>query len=184
MQTDQVPLGGSSAYSSGASSGAPETHLLGACDKRLALQSLAPMPQKDGPGALLGAPVPNAIFCTDKKRCTNGPFGYIQTVDVTPCVVSLFCDPPPCCWLGSADCVCVDHLKRCKTSNFRCHFTCQFEFFGKSVISVLCQNKFDFQAGGQPRVHSWLPNEEGYATTDMESDQLHVPASILDMGCG
>ena len=33
-----------------------------------------------------------------------------------------------------------------------------------------------YQAGGQPREHSWLPNEEGYATTDMESDQLHVPA--------
>ena len=31
-------------------------------------------------------------------------------------------------------------------------------------------------AGGQPREHSWLPNEEGYAATDMESDQLHVPA--------
>ena len=38
-------------------------------------------------------------------------------------------------------------------------------------------NQFpDDSAGGQPRVHSWLPNEEGYATTDMESDQLHVPA--------
>ena len=33
------------------------------------------------------------------------------------------------------------------------------------------------KAGGQPRVHSWLPTEEGYATTDMESDQLHVPAT-------
>ena len=31
---------------------------------------------------------------------------------------------------------------------------------------------------GQPREHSWLPNEEGYATTDMESDQLHAPASF------
>ena len=31
-------------------------------------------------------------------------------------------------------------------------------------------------AGGQPREHSWLPNEEGYATTDMETDHLHVPA--------
>ena len=30
----------------------------------------------------------------------------------------------------------------------------------------------------RPREHSWLPNEEGYATTDMESDQLHVPASL------
>ena len=44
--------------------------------------------------------------------------------------------------------------------------------------------KLLISAGGQPRVHSWLPNEEGYATTDMESDQLHVPASILDMGRG
>ena len=35
-----------------------------------------------------------------------------------------------------------------------------------------------FTAGGQPREHSWLPNEEGYATTDMESDQLHVPALL------
>ena len=32
------------------------------------------------------------------------------------------------------------------------------------------------QAGGQPREHSRLPNEEGYATTDMEADHLHVPA--------
>ena len=44
------------------------------------------------------------------------------------------------------------------------------------------------QAGGQPRVHSWLPNEEGYATTDMESDQLHVPAPVFNfnrcMACG
>ena len=43
-------------------------------------------------------------------------------------------------------------------------------------------------AGGQPRVHSWLPNEEGYATTDMESDQLHVPAPVFNfnrcMACG
>ena len=39
-------------------------------------------------------------------------------------------------------------------------------------------------AGGQPRVHSWLPNEEGYATTDMESDQLHVPASFIRNGKG
>ena len=31
-------------------------------------------------------------------------------------------------------------------------------------------------AGGQPREHSWLPNEEGYSMTDMESDPLHVPA--------
>ena len=38
------------------------------------------------------------------------------------------------------------------------------------------------RAGGQPREHSWLPNEEGYATTDMESDQLHVPASFLCYG--
>ena len=40
----------------------------------------------------------------------------------------------------------------------------------------------DFQrivlAGGQPREHSWLSNEEGYATADMESDQLHVPADL------
>ena len=32
-------------------------------------------------------------------------------------------------------------------------------------------------AGGQSCEHSWLPNEEGYATADVESDQLHVPAS-------
>ena len=31
-------------------------------------------------------------------------------------------------------------------------------------------------AGGQ-REHSWLPNEEGYATADMESDQPYVTAS-------
>ena len=31
-------------------------------------------------------------------------------------------------------------------------------------------------AEGQPREHSWLPNEEVYATADMESDQLHAPA--------
>ena len=41
-----------------------------------------------------------------------------------------------------------------------------------------------FTAGGQPRVHSWLPNEEGYATTDMESDQLHVHASFIRHGKG
>ena len=35
-------------------------------------------------------------------------------------------------------------------------------------------------AGGQPREHSWLSNEEGYATADMESDQLHVPAKHGD----
>ena len=29
---------------------------------------------------------------------------------------------------------------------------------------------------GQPCERSWLPNEEGHATTDMESDQPHVPA--------
>ena len=29
-------------------------------------------------------------------------------------------------------------------------------------------------AGGQPREHSWLPNEEGYATADTESDQLRT----------
>ena len=40
-----------------------------------------------------------------------------------------------------------------------------------------------YQAGGQPREHSWLPNEEGYATTDMESDQLHVPAPFLFSNC-
>ena len=31
-------------------------------------------------------------------------------------------------------------------------------------------------AEGQPREQSWLPNEEVYATADMESDQLHAPA--------
>ena len=35
---------------------------------------------------------------------------------------------------------------------------------------------FQKQAGGQPREHSWLPNEEDYATTDLEADHLHVPA--------
>ena len=66
-------------------------------------------------------------------------------------------------------CVCVTHLNRCKTS------ACRVLLF---IIS----------AGGQPRVHSWLPNEEGYATTDMESDQLHVPAPVFNfnrcMACG
>ena len=33
-------------------------------------------------------------------------------------------------------------------------------------------------AGGQPREHSWLPNEEGYATADTGSDQPSVPASV------
>ena len=33
-------------------------------------------------------------------------------------------------------------------------------------------------AEGQPREHSWLPNEEGFATTDMESNQLHLPALL------
>ena len=40
-------------------------------------------------------------------------------------------------------------------------------------------NACKFIAGGQPREHSWLSNEEGYATADMESDQLHVPAFIF-----
>ena len=34
-------------------------------------------------------------------------------------------------------------------------------------------------AGGQPREHSWLPNEEGYATADIGSDQPSVPASLF-----
>ena len=33
-----------------------------------------------------------------------------------------------------------------------------------------------FSAGGQPREHSWLPNEEGCATADTGSDQPSVPA--------
>ena len=31
-------------------------------------------------------------------------------------------------------------------------------------------------AGGQPREHSWLRNEEGFATADTGSDQPSVPA--------
>ena len=66
----------------------------------------------------------------------------------------------------------MDHLKRCKTSNFRCHLHVlgSSGFFTSAII---------FNAGGQPREHSWLPNEEGYATTDMEFDQLHVPAFVF-----
>ena len=40
-----------------------------------------------------------------------------------------------------------------------------------------CQVTRQFSAGGQSCEHSWSPNEEGYATADVESDQLHVPAS-------
>ena len=40
-----------------------------------------------------------------------------------------------------------------------------------------CSFTCEFHAGGQSCEHSWLPNEEGYATADVESDQLHVPAS-------
>ena len=36
-------------------------------------------------------------------------------------------------------------------------------------------------AGGQPREHSWLSNEEGYATADMKKGRfLHVPADFRD----
>ena len=53
-------------------------------------------------------------------------------------------------------CVCVDHL------------------FAKVSASFLKRI-----AGGQPREHSWLPNEEGYATADTGSDQPSVPASLF-----
>ena len=39
--------------------------------------------------------------------------------------------------------------------------------------------RFCLAGGQQPREHSWLSNEEGYATADMESDQLHVPADFV-----
>ena len=39
-----------------------------------------------------------------------------------------------------------------------------------------CVKPLELFCRGQPREHSWLPNEEGYATADMESDHLHVPA--------
>ena len=42
-------------------------------------------------------------------------------------------------------------------------------------------NVSDCKAGGQPREHSWLPNEEGYATADTGSDQPSVSASILQV---
>ena len=42
-------------------------------------------------------------------------------------------------------------------------------------------NVSDCKAGGQPREHSWLPNEEGHATADTGSDQPSVPASILQV---
>ena len=64
----------------------------------------------------------------------------------------------------------------------------KLEFSLAGVVHGLFSTLFDFhfknrvRAGGQPREHSWLPNEEGYATTDMESDQLHVPASFLCYG--
>ena len=44
-------------------------------------------------------------------------------------------------------------------------------------------NACKFIAGGQPREHSWLSNEEGYATADTESDQLHVPAFFFRKFC-
>ena len=54
----------------------------------------------------------------------------------------------------------------------------------KLLISCLLMRSASFcrrfcLAGGQPREHSWLSNEEGYATADMESDQLHVPADFV-----
>ena len=48
------------------------------------------------------------------------------------------------------------------------------------VCTPLIAKSFELQrsAGGQPREHSWLPNEEGYATADTGSDQPSVPASV------
>ena len=54
-----------------------------------------------------------------------------------------------------------------------CVCVCQTLF--QRVIHSMGSKQFRI-AGGQPREHSWLPNEEGYATTDMETDHLHVPA--------
>ena len=48
---------------------------------------------------------------------------------------------------------------------------------GSLPITCSCSFTCEFYAGGQSCEHSWLPNEEGYATADVESDQLHVPAS-------
>ena len=49
----------------------------------------------------------------------------------------------------------------------------------RGSLPTTCSRNFTrgFHAGGQSCEHSWLPNEEGYATADVESDQLHVPAS-------
>ena len=52
------------------------------------------------------------------------------------------------------------------------------------VFGDLFRPVASISAGGQPREHSWVPNEEGYATTDMETDQLHVPAFFSDIARG
>ena len=70
-------------------------------------------------------------------------------------------------------------------------FCCSFGFLffsdfslhdALSTSTAVSMSISTLEQGGQPREHSWLPNEEGYATTDMESDQLHVPASFLCYG--
>ena len=59
-----------------------------------------------------------------------------------------------------------------------CVCVCQ-NLFPRYMVSRSCTCILIHKAGGQPREHSWLSNEEGYATADMESDQLHVPAFIF-----
>ena len=49
-------------------------------------------------------------------------------------------------------CVCVDHLKRCKTSNFRCHFTCQLGFSSNLCFQLSVTTILNFQQGGSARL--------------------------------
>ena len=68
---------------------------------------------------------------------------------------------------------------------FWCAFVCFWVYFCVFMFFFLCvcvcHTLWQREAGGQPREHSRLPNEEGYATTDMETDHLHVPAQLLEL---
>ena len=68
----------------------------------------------------------------------------------------------------------MDHLKRCKTSNFRCHFLdLSFHCFLGLIVST------SLIAGGQCTTDRHCPTKTLSVRGDTEPDQLCVPASIF-----
>ena len=80
-------------------------------------------------------------------------------------------------------CVCVDHLKRCKTSTFRCHFHVLVFCFFHVLPFVFVSSTIHLNAGGHSISLGLCPTKLP-VKWDIQLGQLDVPANFSEMGRG